>query len=294
MARHVGEVAVRLGVQTEDFDIVEASPLEHRANRRSAYAMQWRVNDLQFARTGRRLLEHGVDKRRVDFFLANLNAAIGQRFFERHPRDFFHRHHAIDHALVVRRQELSARGPVGLHGIVAGRVVASGNHDAAGAVLEPYRKRQLGRATVAFQEVDLDTRRHHDFGAELGEVIAAMPGVVGNGTGQIAGVVVLLRIVGQALGTLADGAIVNRIGANGVHPPAASAGAKGNDRPEGVVERLPLALLNMLGHLGGVLRIAGFGEPVFDVVDRRFRNLAVGRGLLDLAEDCFVGHLFFP
>ena len=72
-----------------------------------------------------------------------------------------------------------------------------------------------------------------------------------------AGAELLLHVVGQALGALADRAIVDRVGADRVHPPAPAAGAEGNDRPEDVVERLPLARLDHLGHLRRRTRRSG-------------------------------------
>ena len=199
------------------------------------------------------LPHHGRNKRPVDLLLAHHDPPGGQGLVECHAANFAHAHHLLDHSRVVRRQKLAAGRPVGLHGVIAGRVVAGRDHDAAHAPLVPHRKRQLGRAAVAVQEINLEAGRHHDFRTKLSEVPRAMPGVVGHGAGQFTARELPGRVIGQPLGRLADGTVVDGVGADGIHHAPPPAGAEGNRRPEDVVQLLPLSGRHVLHDLRGIL-----------------------------------------
>ena len=60
-------------------------------------------------------------------------------------------------------------------------------------------------------------------------------------------------VIGQALHAFGHGAIVDGIGADGIHFAAAAGGAEGNDGPEGVVEFLPLAGGDVIGDDRGIV-----------------------------------------
>ena len=179
---------------------------------------------------------------------------------------------ARDRIGVVRRQQLAAGGPVDLHRVVAGRIVAGRDHDAAIALLVAHGERELRRAAVAVEEVDREAGRGHDLGAQLGEV-AASGGACRRRWRRTSGLVrfgrLLLDVVGQALGAFADGAVVDGVAADRVHPPAASAGAEGDDGPEDVVQLLPFAGGQVLGHLGGIVGQVRLGQPGADVLHGR-------------------------
>ena len=173
-----------------------------------------------------------------------------------------HPHHTIDDALVVRRQDLHAAGPVDLHGIVAGWIVAGRHHDPAGAVRHPHRKRELGRAAVTAEKGDPEARCQQHLGTELGKVLRAMPGVVGNRTGR--GLIRwqdTLDVIGESLGALADRPVVDRVGAHRKHPAATAAGAEWDHRPEDVVEFLPLPGVDPSREFGGKLGVTRFSKP---------------------------------
>ncbi len=66
----------------------------------------------------------------------------------------------------MRRHVLPAAGPVDLHRVVGGRIVAGGDHDAAVALLVTHGKGKLGRAAVAVEEIDREAGGHHDLAAQ--------------------------------------------------------------------------------------------------------------------------------
>ena len=174
---------------------------------------------------------------------------------------------SIDHALIVRRKQLPARRPIGFHRVVAGRVVARRDHDAARAMLIAHRKRKFRRAANALGDRNFESGRDHDLGTQFGEFDAAMPRVVGNRAARVSrpSQVALLRNW-PSPGHFADRAVVDRVATDGVHAPSTPARAKGNDGPEHVVEFPPPIGLDMLNHLGGIFGVAGFGEPILDVI----------------------------
>ena len=146
---------------------------------------------------------------------------------------------------------------------------------------------------MALQEVDLKTGGDHYLGTKPGEMFGTVPRVVGKGAGKFISVRVPLfgvkgfYVVGQTLGALADGAVVDRVAANWVHSSSATAGAKRDDRPKGVVEGLPLLGLDMLGDLRGVLGVASFGQPGMDMIAGTGSDFFGCDGLLDLVEERF-------
>ena len=110
VARHVRKIAVRLGVRAEDLDVAEAVALEHRHDGRRSDAMQRRVDDLQIARAGRRLRQHGLHEtwRRLRPGSSTIlpAATILSKSARLISCDV---HHALDDALVVRRQRSARR-----------------------------------------------------------------------------------------------------------------------------------------------------------------------------------------
>ena len=169
VARHIRKIAVWFRVRPEKFDIGKAIGRKRRHNRRGANAMQRRIDDFQIARPGQSLIMHALDKRRVDFLLTVNNLARRQRFAERRAANLIDIHHPIDNRLVVRRQHLHAAGPINFHRIVAGRIVAGRDHDAARRIRVPHRKRQLRRAAEAVEKINLKPRRDHDLRTQLGK-----------------------------------------------------------------------------------------------------------------------------
>ena len=107
---------------------------------------------------------------------------------------------------------LAAGRPIDFHRIVARRIVAGRDHDAATALEMAHGERQLRRAAIAVEEKDLEARSGHDLAAQLGEVARLMPRVVGNRARQqilVAGKLAR-HVVGQSLRTFANRAIVDR------------------------------------------------------------------------------------
>ena len=81
--------------------------------------------------------------------------------------------------------------------------------------LSRTRERQLRRAAIALQEINREAGRRHDLGAQPGEVIGAMPRVVGDRARQRRAVAErVLHVVGQSLRTLADRAVVDGVRAD--------------------------------------------------------------------------------
>ena len=103
---------------------------------------------------------------------------------ERFAADFVDVHDPLDDRLVVRRQNLDAAFPIDFHGVVAGRIVAGGDHDAATGMGVADGERQFGGAAEAIEEKHFEAGGHHDFGAEFGEVARVVAGVVGDGAGE--------------------------------------------------------------------------------------------------------------
>ena len=72
--------------------------------------------------------------------IEGLDAAVSQSFIVGNSRDIGHLHDSIDHALIMWRQNLTACRPVALNGIIAGRVVAGGDHDSAVTLFVPNQE----------------------------------------------------------------------------------------------------------------------------------------------------------
>ncbi len=164
-------------------------------------------------------------------------------------RDLIHAHDMVDDGLVVWREHLPAGGPVDLDRVIARRIVARRDHDAAGTMPVSYEKRQFGRAAIIVQQVNLETGGHHDAGTQFREVPRAVSRVVGDGARASRGRTCLRAHVGcQPLSTFADRAIVDGIGSDGVHASAPTASSEGNYGPEDVIQLLPVVSGNMLDH----------------------------------------------
>jgi len=281
---NVFEVGVRGGMECEDLDVLESDRFQHRGHCRETHPVQGRVDDLQFSRAGNALGRDVLDECRVDLVLAVDDLALFDRPGKGDPLDPGDLLHPLDRSRVVRRQKLSTGRPVDLHRVVAGRVVTGGDHDPARAILVTHGKGQLGRASVSVEEIDGEARRRHDLGTQLGEMPRAMPRVVRNGARQRLARSLLLDVVGQPLGTLADRAVVDGVGADRIHATSPAAGPEGDDRPEGVVQLLPHAGGQMLGDLRGVFLQMGFGQPGSDVLDGLGGNLPLGCGGVELRQ----------
>ena len=119
-----------------------------------------------------------------------------------------------------------------------------------------------------------------------------MARVVRDRTGEVGAFAVgFLHVVGQALRTFADRAIVDRVTADRIHAPTASPRAKGNNGPKSVVECLPLFAFDVLGNLLGVFGVTRLGEPNADILTGACGDLLVGGCLIDGSQKCFVGHV---
>ena len=166
-----------------------------------------------------------------------------------------------DDRFIVRRNQLSTAGPIDFDRVVAGWVVAGGYHDATIALLVTDQKRELGRAAVVVQKVNLKPIGHHDARTKLGELTAAMPSVVGDGDRPRAVRFDFLDIVGQPLSAFADGAIVDGVRTERVHHASPASGAEGDHCPEHVVQLLPFFVLYVFGNRWRIGRVPAFGKP---------------------------------
>jgi hypothetical protein len=283
MSRHVREIAARLAVRSEDFDLLEPISGQGGTDGRFTHAVQGREDDLEVPRARERLAGNRFREGGVHFLLAEDNLPFFHRGLKVCLLDLRRAHHPVHNRLVVRRHHLRAARPVDFHGVVARRVVAGGDHDAAGALFEADQERQLGRAAVVVQEIDLEAVRHHDGGAQLREVPRIVPCVVSDGTSETFGWQLLLEdIRRQPLRALPNRPVVDHVAADGVHLAAAASGAEGNDGPEGVVELFPFAGGDVLGHLDGIFAVPRLGEPGLDVRRRRRSDVLRGYGKVEL------------
>ena len=203
----------------------------------------------------------------VDFGLAIHDPLFRQGLSKRHSLNRFRCENTFDHTLVVGWQELGSGGPVGLDGVITRRVMARRNHDAARGFLVANREGQFRRTANAVEKIYLETRGCHHFRAQLGKVARLVARIIGDGAGEICRSVRALYIIREPLGALPNRAIVDGVGANGIHPAAAPARAKGNRRPEGIIQLLPFSSRHALGDLGYIFRVSGFGEPIPNIRD---------------------------
>src|SRR5262245_53591050 len=253
----------------KDFDVAKAIGGQRGDRCKFTDAVKWGIDDFEIARPGRALADHVLNERLIDLVLTENDFAVGYGLPEIGALDLGDIHHALDDRLVVRRDDLAASGPVDLDRVIARRIVAGGNHDAAVALLVPHEERQLRRAAVIVEEIDDESVGHHDRRAQLGETAGVVARVVGEGARRRSSgegrVVSGEYVIGQALGTFAYRPVVDGVRADGVHAAAATAGAEGNDGPEGVVQLLPLFGGNVLGDLRRVIHISRLGEPAANV-----------------------------
>ncbi len=106
----------------------------------------------------------GGDEGGVDFGLAVNDLPAGEGFGEGTAADFVDVHHALDDGFIVRRQNLHAACPIDFDRVVAGRIVAGGDHDAAGGVGVPDGERKFRRAAEAIEKENFEAGGGHDFG----------------------------------------------------------------------------------------------------------------------------------
>ncbi len=105
----------------------------------------------------------------IDFGSEPGDLSIGDSLFVVEPGDRGAIGDAIDDSLIVRRQDLSAVGPVGFEAIVAGRVVRGGDDDTGDAVEESDGKRQSGSGSVAVEFEDVESVSCEGGGGQPGE-----------------------------------------------------------------------------------------------------------------------------
>ena len=93
--------------------------------------MQRRVNDLQVTRPSSDLFQVFLQKRLVDLFTAKDDLLLRKRICEYHVFDLVNFFHFRDTVAIVGRYQLPTSRPIHLYGIIAGRVMAGGHHNAA-------------------------------------------------------------------------------------------------------------------------------------------------------------------
>src|SRR5262245_32362653 len=91
----------------------------------------------------------------------------------------------------------------------------------------------------------------------------------------------VLHIISQTLRAFADRPIVNGIGTDRVHLPAAPASTERNHRPEHIVENLPFAGSNMGGNFVAIFRVARLSQPGANVLGCARSKLTCGDRLFD-------------
>jgi hypothetical protein len=95
----------------------------------------------------------------------------------------------------------------------------------------------------------------------------------------------LLHIIGQPLGALADRPVIDCVRTNGVHAAAPSAGAERDHRPECIIQLLPFRLLDVFDDQRRILCITWLGQPRSDVLGRVGRQQALPNSRLYLLEN---------
>src|SRR5262245_58515647 len=115
---------------------------------------------------------------------ANHDLASRDSLVERHSLDPIDFHDAGDHSFVIRRNKLPASGAVGFKPVVAWRVMAGGDHDAASTSHIAHGERQFGRTTKALEKIDGVARGGHDFSTQAGEFGRVMSCVAGDGAAE--------------------------------------------------------------------------------------------------------------
>ena len=184
MIRHVRKVAVRGCVGAEQFDIGKSVRDKRRHRRLTANAMKRRIDNLQIAGTREGFVLQRGEKRGINFFLAEFNAAVCRRLVEVRTLDGADVHYLLDDTFVVRRNELAAGIPIRLEAVIRRRVVAGRDHDAATAVLKADRERKFRRAAKSIKKVNLETGSDQDLGAQPREMSRVVPRVVGDRAGK--------------------------------------------------------------------------------------------------------------
>lgn len=99
----------------------------------------------------------------------------------------------------------------------------------------------------------------------------------------------LLDVVSQALGALANGTIVNGVATDRIHPSSPAAGAKGNGRPKGIFQGGPFLGEDVLGHLGRIIGEIRLGEPGSDVGGSGRSDFSGGRSGLQRRQGILIG-----
>ena len=95
---------------------------------------------------------------------------------------------------------------VGLIAVIVGRVVAGGEHDAAGGVDVADGEGEFRGGAVGGEEPDVDAAFGHDFGGEFSEFAGEVAGIVAEDDGGTAGEPFAFPVIGEEPGEAAVGA----------------------------------------------------------------------------------------
>ena len=224
----------------------------------------------------------------VDLLRDDFDSAVRECFVERHGLDFLAVHHTINDRFVMRRQHLGTTGPVDFYGVVAGWIVTGGHHDAAITFFVANGVGQLRRRSIVVDQIDFDASGDHDAGTQFGKVTRLVPRVIGDCARKIFFAAVEFDdVVRQTLGTLANRAIVNRVGSDWIHSTTAPAGSKRNDRPKHIVDQLPFFVVDMLDHFVAVLGVSVFRQPASQVFDGGLADQSVRASFFNRLESSF-------
>ena len=210
MPGHIRKIAVGCFLRAVEPQTLEAGAVQNWHHGARPHAMQRGIEDGDVAGARGGLEQHGCDERRIDFRLDKPHTPILHSRGEALAMDGVDSHHAVDDALVVRWQDLHPAGPVDLDGIVAGRIVAGGHHDAAAGAGVADGKRQFRCAAEPAQEEDPEACRQKHLRAQRGEVFRLVAGVIGDGAGgNVASRQHAAHVISQSLRAFADRAVVD-------------------------------------------------------------------------------------
>ena len=267
------EVGVGVLLLLDDVGRLEARGLQHLRDRRSADAVQRRVDEREVARSVLGQAGDGVEVAVHDLLahqLARVTARqVGERADGRDPgRDL----------AVGRRDDLAAVAEVDLVAVVLRRVVAGRDHHSGGAAELADREGEEGRRQRAGHDERLEARAGHDLGGVAREDVGVVTGVEADHHGAAVAVEAgVLQVRSQAGSRAGDH--------DAVHPVRAGAeGAAQASRAELQRAREAVRQVGVLTALGGRDHRLELGPgPVVGVLS------GPGAGLLDQLLGC--GHV---
>ena len=173
---NTSKVRIGFSLRREEFDGVESGLFENGHDRDGSDALKRCVESLESIGVQFEVIggdgpdiEDGVLVCLVDFGSELADPPIGDSLIVVELGDGGAVCHAIDDSLIVRRQDLSAVGPVGFEAIVTGRVVRGGDDDTGDAVEESDGKRQSGSGSVAVEFEDVESVSCEGGGGQSGE-----------------------------------------------------------------------------------------------------------------------------